>query len=165
MASVIVQKTVVGTVGSVYDLRTVGQKQQSVLDFSVASTPRKNVDGEWVDGTTNWTTITVWGRLADNVSASLKKGDRVIAYGREEMKDGYTNKEGVEVAARPILVADFVGLELSYAAAESKREASSGGARKAAPAAASKPAAVSKPAATDEDIFGEDELSDDGDLF
>lgn len=162
--AILASQTLVGSVGRVYDLRTVGKDNQEVIDFTVAVTPRKRVDGEWTDGETYWVTITAWGKLAKNVSESLNSGDRVFVHGRTDMKSGYTNKEGVEVAARPILIADFVGLELSYHPAHSDRPArgernSSNGSENRS--SSSKPAA--KPAAkpADDDLdFGDDDDSD-----
>jgi single-strand DNA-binding protein len=167
MASVLAQKTLVGTVGSIYELRSVGAKKTSVLDFSVAITPRKKTgDNEWADGITNWQTVTVWNKLADNVSTSLKKGDRVIVHGREDMKDGYTNKEGIEVAPKPIVIADYVGIELSYNGAESHREPSAS--RRSAPAQSSpSPAPITEPksATTNDadDFFGDDDFKFESD--
>lgn len=122
--AILANQTIVGTIGNVYDLRTVGQDNREVIDFSVAVTPRRQVNGEWTDGETYWVTITAWGRLAKNISESFKKGDRVFVIGRTEMKPGYTNKDNVEVAGRPIVVADFAGLEVSYAPAHSDRQSS-----------------------------------------
>jgi len=121
--AVLANQTLVGSIGRVYDLRTVGRDNQEVIDFTVAVTPRKKVDGEWTDGETYWITVTAWGKLAKNVSESFNSGDRVFVYGRTDMKNGYTNKEGVEVPARPIVIAEFTGLELSFHPAHSDRPA------------------------------------------
>jgi len=122
--AILANQTIVGTIGNVYDLRTVGQDNREVIDFSVAVTPRRQVNGEWTDGETYWVTVTAWARLAKNIAESFKKGDRVFVIGRTEMKPGYTNKDNVEVAPRPIIVADFAGLEVSYAPAHSDRQSS-----------------------------------------
>jgi len=160
--AILASQTLVGSIGRVYDLRTVGKDNQEVIDFTIAVTPRKKVDGEWTDGETYWLTITAWGKLAKNVSESFNSGDRVFVIGRTEMKAGYTNKEGVEVAARPILIAEFAGLELSYHPAHSDRPAR-GERSEGRPAAASRPAAsapkaAAKPAPKDDDLdFGDDD--------
>lgn len=121
--AILATQTLVGSIGRVYDLRTVGKDKQEVIDFSVAVTPRKKIDGEWADGETYWMTITAWGRLAKNIEESFKSGDRVFVYGRTEMKSGYTNKEGNEVPGRAILIAEFAGLEVSFNPAHSDRPA------------------------------------------
>lgn len=154
--AILAQQTIVGNVGRVYDLRTVGKNNTPVLDFSVAVTPRKKDGDEWVDGETYWITITAWNKLAENVAESFKSGDRVFVYGRIEMKSGYTNKEGNAVEGRPIMIADFAGLEVSYNAAESKRESHSGQGRSSKPSP--KKETSPKPAAKDDDLFGEDDF-------
>jgi len=121
--AILANQTLVGSIGRVYELRTVGKDNLEVIDFSIAMTPRKRVDGEWTDGETYWTNVTAWGKLAKNVSESATPGDRVIVIGRTEMKAGYTNKDGAEVPAKPIVVAEFVGLELSSHPAHSDRPA------------------------------------------
>lgn len=95
--------TVTGWVGSVHcrDLASGGQ----VVTMRVASTPRRFQDGEWIDGTTAWHTVKVWRQLADNVAASVSKGDPVLVHGRlvaEEWtrQDGTTGVENVVVAAQ-----------------------------------------------------------------
>lgn len=138
---------VVGTVGNVYDLReNVGSNNSKVIDFSVAVTPRKLVDDEWVDQTTIWTNCTAWNRQAEHISRSFKSGDRVFVEGVAEMKEGYTNKEGVEVPAREYLKVERAGHECSYADTEQARKdsadsASSKSTPKASAKSASKPKA------------------------
>lgn len=75
--------TVLGNVGS--DVRhAVTAKGALLTSFRLASTPRwpDRQTGEWVDGTTTWYSVVAWRNLADNVSASLNKGDPVIVHGR-----------------------------------------------------------------------------------
>lgn len=51
--------------------------------FSIASTPsKKDAQGEWRDGTTTFYDVECWGRLADHVAESLRKGDPVVVSGR-----------------------------------------------------------------------------------
>lgn len=158
--AILASQTLVGSVGRVYELRTVGKDNQEVIDFTVAVTPRKKVDGEWTDGETYWLTITAWGKLAKNISESFNSGDRVFVLGRTEMKAGYTNKDQVEVPARPILIAEFAGLELSYNPAHSDRPAKGERTERSESRPASKPAAAkaaAKPAADDDLDFGDDD--------
>jgi len=55
-----------------------------VTDFRMAHTPRRldKASGEWRDLETIWYGVTCWRGLADNVAASVHKGDRVIVTGR-----------------------------------------------------------------------------------
>jgi single-strand DNA-binding protein len=68
---------------------------QPVASFRLASTPRRfdRTAGEWRDGDTLFTSVTCWRALAENVSASLKKGCSVIVLGRLSVRP-YETKEG-----------------------------------------------------------------------
>ena len=68
---------------------------QAVASFRLASTPRRfdRSTGEWRDGDTLFTGVTCWRALAENVSASLKKGCSVIVLGRLSVRP-YETKEG-----------------------------------------------------------------------
>lgn len=161
--AILATQTLVGSVGRVYDLRTVGKDNLEVIDFSLAMTPRKKVNDEWVDGETYWINVTAWGKLAKNISESFNPGDRVFVIGRTDMKSGYTNKEGVEVAAKPILVAEFAGLEVSYNAAHSDRPARGERSSESRSSSSSERTAPKKEARpkVDEDVI---DFDDDDDL-
>lgn len=132
-------KFVEGNVGQVHELRHVGQDNRAVVDFSIAATPRrKNANDEWEDGETVWTNCTAWNKPAENIAETWKPGDQVFARGREEMKAGYTNKNGDEVPARPVLIVDLIGHDERWFPATQDRAYSGGN---------SKPAGVKKPAA------------------
>lgn len=95
--------TVLGNVGS--DIRQVVTAKGAVLtSFRLASTPRwsDKQTGEWVDGTTTWYSVVAWRNLADNVAASLDKGDPVLVHGRLRTvaweRDGRTG-ETLEIEA------------------------------------------------------------------
>jgi single-strand DNA-binding protein len=68
---------------------------QAVASFRLASTPRRfdRSAGEWRDGDTLFTSVTCWRALAENVSASLKKGSSVIVLGRLSVRP-YETKDG-----------------------------------------------------------------------
>ncbi|GAA3608156.1 single-stranded DNA-binding protein [Microlunatus ginsengisoli] len=53
-----------------------------VADFRLASTPRVQRGGEWVDGPTTWITVKAFRVLAKNLALSLRRGDPVIVIGR-----------------------------------------------------------------------------------
>jgi single-strand DNA-binding protein len=68
---------------------------QAVASFRLASTPRRfdRTSGEWKDGDTLFTSVTCWRALAENVSASLKKGASVIVLGRLSVRP-YETRDG-----------------------------------------------------------------------
>ncbi|MGB8652732.1 MAG: single-stranded DNA-binding protein [Mycobacteriales bacterium] len=53
-----------------------------VADLRIGSTQRRRVGEQWEDGETLWFDVACWKQLAENVCASLKKGDRITVAGR-----------------------------------------------------------------------------------
>lgn len=49
-----------------------------ICKFTVLTSPRKNVGGEWRNEEGSPHFITAWNKLAENIAASLKKGNRVM---------------------------------------------------------------------------------------
>jgi single-strand DNA-binding protein len=83
-----------------------------VASFRVATTPRRfnRRTEEWVDGDTQWYSVTAWRQLADNCAASLRRGDPVVVHGRLSAET-WTNKAGIEVTSMDV-EAMFVGHDL-----------------------------------------------------
>ncbi len=77
-----------------------------ITSFRLASTPRRFEKGEgWVDGETSYYSVSCWRFLAQNVSASVNKGDPVVVTGtlrvRQWEKDGKTGLS-TEIDARVV---------------------------------------------------------------
>lgn len=53
-----------------------------VARFGLASTERRLENGQWIDGHTNYYNVSVFRQLAENVLASLTKGQRVVVAGK-----------------------------------------------------------------------------------
>lgn len=91
-------------------------KTQDGLDitsFRLASSQRRYDHNKkrWVDGETNWYTITMFRSLAVNAHESVNKGDRVIVSGNLRIRDwdnGSSSGTSVEVEA------DAIGHDLSW---------------------------------------------------
>ena len=80
--------TVVGNVVS--DVRhLLTQSGVPVASFRLASTSRRfdREQGRWVDGDVTFFTVNCWRGLADNVAASMGKGDPVMVIGRLRTRD------------------------------------------------------------------------------
>ncbi|GAA0956626.1 single-stranded DNA-binding protein [Frigoribacterium faeni] len=78
-----------------------------IASFRLASTHRKFDRGAnaWVDGETNWYTVTVFRTLAANVRESVHKGDRVLVTGRLRIRpwqNGERSGTTVEIDAETI---------------------------------------------------------------
>ena len=102
----------------------VTQTGLSITSFRLASTQRRydRVKGEWVDGETNWYTVTCFRQLADNVLASLRKGQRVVVTGRVRIRaweSGERSGMTVEVDA------DAVGHDLVWGRSTFERRVAS----------------------------------------
>jgi single-strand DNA-binding protein len=87
-----------------------------VVDIRVATTPRIRKGDEWEDGGTLWYDVVCWNRLADNVSASVTKGDSVTVSGRlyNRVWDRLDEATGEVTKVDKLTVdASHVGLDLS----------------------------------------------------
>lgn len=99
--------TVVGNVGAPPRTRVL-PSGAVVTDFRVASTPRKHdkASDAWSDGETIWFGVTCWRGLAENVAASLQKGDRVVVTGRLGASSWTTDlgekRSGLEIDAATV---------------------------------------------------------------
>lgn len=110
--------TITGHLAAEPKLRT-SKQGHSVTDFRVATTPRVKKDDGWVDGETIWFNVTVWRGLAEHVSQSIKKGDRVIVDGRLTQRT-WTDDQG-QARTNLELDASSVGLDLMFNRATSHR--------------------------------------------
>ena len=104
--------TLVGFVAREPMLRNT-KDNTSVADVRIGTTSRY-LDREldlWRDGETSYYSVNCWRRLADNVRASLHKGDPVIVKGKFRTRT-YTDKEG-KIRTEAEIVADTIGHDLS----------------------------------------------------
>lgn len=103
--------TLAGWLGNDVQLRQVGD--QPVANFRVASTPRRyqRKTDSWVDGDTQWYSVSAWRGLADNCAQSLRRGDPVVVHGRLRVET-WTGTSGAEMTSFEI-DASFVGHDLA----------------------------------------------------
>jgi single-strand DNA-binding protein len=84
-----------------------------ITSFRLASTQRR-YDRErqaWVDGDTNWYTVTCFRQLAINVVGSIAKGQRIVVTGRLRVRDWQTgDRAGTNVE----IDADAIGHDLAW---------------------------------------------------
>jgi len=85
-----------------------------VCSFRIASTPRRfdRKEDRWVDSPPLFIEVTCWRKLAENVAASLNKGDRALLVGRLRLHE-FENAQG-ERRRRYEIEADAVGPELAW---------------------------------------------------
>jgi single-strand DNA-binding protein len=91
---------------------------KAVVTLSVGDTPRNfdRASGTWTDGVTDWVKVVAWEALAENVAASLKKGDKVVVIGTYKAEK-YTDKTSNEERTSRKLVAEEVSPSLTFAVA------------------------------------------------
>lgn len=78
-----------------------------ITSFRIANSYRKfdRTTMKWVDGETNWYTVTAYNELAFNTAGSVNKGDRIMVTGDLRIRDwdnGETSGTSVEVEATAI---------------------------------------------------------------
>lgn len=97
-----------------------GQGRRSYVRLNVASTPRiRTREGEWSDGLTQWFAVKLFGDLAENAAASIRKGDAVLVRGRLEYEE-YDTRDG-QRRWSAVIVAESFGPELRHASAHVTR--------------------------------------------
>lgn len=105
------QVTLTGWLGTTVSLREAGGVP--VAGFRLATTPRRydRKREEWVDGETQWYSVTAWRQLAQNCAASLRNGDPVVLHGRLTTRPWTTNT-GKEIVSLEV-EATFIGHDLT----------------------------------------------------
>lgn len=77
---------------------------KAVCRFSLAvGSRKKGPDGKWVDGDTYWASVECWEELAEEVNATLRKGDACMIEGslkREEWEKDGVKKEATRITAQ-----------------------------------------------------------------
>ena len=94
-----------------------------ITSFRLASTQRRfdRSQEKWIDGETNWYTVTAFRQLALNSNASVDKGQRVIVSGRlkiREWENGERSGTTIEIEA------ESIGHDLSWGTAAFTRSVS-----------------------------------------
>jgi len=99
---------------------TVTAEGLEISSFRLASTNRRydRTAKAWVDGETNWFSITAFRQLAVNVQASLDKGHRVVVSGRLRVREW---RNGEQLGRDVEIVADAIGPDLAWGRAQYTR--------------------------------------------
>jgi single-strand DNA-binding protein len=67
----------------------VTQDGLPITSFRLASSQRRfdRAQNRWIDGDTNWFTVTAFRQLAINVAGSVSKGERILVGGKLRVRD------------------------------------------------------------------------------
>ena len=104
--------TVVGYLTSDPELKNTSSGL-AVVNITIASTPSKfdKNTSAWVDGQTLFMRATAWRTMAEQIAASMHKGDKVIALGKL-IAESYKDKEGNDRTTTRLDL-ESIGLDLS----------------------------------------------------
>ncbi|MGG5175298.1 single-stranded DNA-binding protein [Pseudarthrobacter sp. J1763] len=93
------------------------------VNFRIATTERRfdKENSVWVDGPTNWYTISAYRHLAGNVVCSVKKGHRVLVVGKLKLRQW--EHEG-KLYHQAEIDADAIGHDLAWGTANYVRNSS-----------------------------------------
>jgi single-strand DNA-binding protein len=91
----------------------------AVANFRVAVTPRVRDGNAWRDGETSFYRVTAWRDLAEHLTDSLAKGDRVLVVGQLRQRSWETD-QGEQRSVIEV-TAEEVGPSLKWATAKPQR--------------------------------------------
>jgi single-strand DNA-binding protein len=91
----------------------VTQDGLPITSFRLASSQRRfdRNQNKWIDGETNWYTVTSFRQLAVNSSMSVSKGDRIAVQGKLRVRD-WDNGERAGTSVE--IEADSIGHDLAW---------------------------------------------------
>jgi len=94
----------------------VTQDGLPITSFRLAASSRRydRQQSKWVDGETNWYTVTSFRQLAINCSTSINKGERVLVTGKLHIRD-WDNGERAGTSVE--IEADHIGHDLMWGSA------------------------------------------------
>ncbi|MEY4449777.1 MAG: hypothetical protein RLZZ304_152 [Actinomycetota bacterium] len=98
----------------------VTQDGLPITSFRLAASQRRfdRVQNKWIDGETNWYTVSAFRQLAINSSTSLSKGDRIVLTGKLRVRD-WDNGERAGTAVE--IEAEAIGHDLSWGSSDFTR--------------------------------------------
>ena len=91
----------------------VTQDGLPITSFRLASSQRRfdRQQNKWIDGETNWFTVTAFRQLAVNAAGSINKGDRITTFGKLKVRD-WDNGERAGTSVE--IEADSLGHDLTW---------------------------------------------------
>lgn len=112
--------TIIGNLAAEPELKFT-PNGKACVKFPVATSERyKNDKGEWESRNLTYWNVIAWDRMAENVTESLRKGDKVIVYGKAYTVSWEDKKTG-EKRSRMEVTATEVAIGLSKVVAHIER--------------------------------------------
>lgn len=140
--------TVTGNIATEPERRVTGSGVV-VASFRLASRQRRfdRSANAWVDGDTNWFSVSAFRMLGEHAYASLRRGDRIVVTGRLRLREWETPTKRGWTAE---IDADALGHDLLWGTTIFTRDDAGGAvgtSERAAPAASDSPAHAAEPVA------------------
>lgn len=107
--------TLVGNITSDPELK-ITPSGTAVARFGLAWNRRFQQDGEWQEEP-HFFDVTCWREMAENVTESFRKGDRVVVFGRLE-QSRWEDKQSGEARSKVGVVADEIAASVRWATVE-----------------------------------------------
>lgn len=102
------QVTIMGNLTRTPELRVTPQ-DQSVVNFSLAlNRSYKDANDQWQEAT-DYVDVVAWGKLADQISGRVDKGNRVLVQGRLQSRSW--EQDGVKKSKLEVLATDVTFLD------------------------------------------------------
>lgn len=104
--------TITGNIATVPEHKRT-QTGVPITTFRVASSQRRfdRATGGWIDGDTNWYSVSTFRGLAEHSFVSLHKGDRILVTGRLRLREWDT---GAKKGTTAEIDADAIGHDLLW---------------------------------------------------
>lgn len=111
--------TVIGNITQDPELRFT-QSGVAVANFTIVTNPRKfnKNSNQWEDGEPTFYRVNVWRQHAENVSESLRKGDRAVVVGALQNRK-YETDNGTRYSLE--ITADAVALDTRWAIVQARK--------------------------------------------
>jgi len=106
---------------------TFSQKGNARLKLRIAAKDRvRDAQGQWADGDPWYSDLIVWGKTAENLAESIRKGDSIVVANAKAEQYEWTDQEGNKRQGYNF-VADSVGVSMRWCIAKTPRAAESDG--------------------------------------
>ncbi len=104
----------------------------AITSFRLASTTRRfdRAEERWIDGDTNWYTITAFRQLALNATQSITKGQRIVVTGTLRIREW---ENGERAGTNIDVEAESIGHDLAWGTAVFNRSAATAAEEEPAP--------------------------------
>ncbi|NQX10085.1 single-stranded DNA-binding protein [Microbacteriaceae bacterium VKM Ac-2855] len=112
--------TIVGVIGT--DPKRIDTAGGALVSFRLASSQRRfdRSTEKWVEGSTNWYSVSVFRELGENALTSLRRGERVIVSGRLSVRSWTSGERtGTDV----VVTAEAVGHDLAFGTSQFHKRA------------------------------------------